>query len=504
MKTAHQLAGCALLIICLPAAAKNFDQGVVDHAPPLVLNNSQGQNNHWSGIGLFTAKHTCNASLIDTRAYERDGPGYVLTSGHCFEFPHQQLINTDTEVNVAIRFNNFQDTPQNQAVYTIKRVNWQSLQGTNLAIAELDAPLSRLIANGIHPLTVGPAPQTSISGLLVGASSPRVNALAIRSCLLQPSADTVAHPAVWRNALKSQCNLTTSTLSGSPMLDRDSNTIIAVLGAIPLRQNARNRCDQSAPCETSDGIAQAQQLNTQYSHTVENLSNCWKNGVLNNDPDYCSLYPATITTLSAPKPVQHYLPALSGDEHPAIFPTWDVKFSISTPFYRYKVVDRSESCQNPADYSTALTSRNAHVTAPVGAKAGISMLCLLGVSSENQGPLWGDLSNVRMLAVNLVEQGDAWMPAISATGFGFERPHWTELTLVRDAHFNTRYFVKSGPPASTECEAHEGYSPIADEAFEKDTFKIVRQAQTTRHCLYSHNIRNDQSAVVSYQMNMQP
>ena len=504
MKKPHQLAGCALLILCLPASAKNFDQGVINHAAPLFLNNSLGQNSHWTGIGTFSAKNACNATLIDTRAHESDGPAYVLTSGHCFERPYQQLIATDTDVNVAISFNHFQDTRRNRSVYTIKRVNWQSLQGTNLAIAELDAPLSRLVANGIHPLKVGHTPKTAISALLVGASYPRANALALRSCLLQPGADTVANPAVWRNALKSQCNLTTGTLSGSPMLDRDSNTIIAVLGTVPLRQNAHNRCDQSAPCEVIDGIAQAQQLNTQYSHTLENLSNCWKNGVLNNDPDYCSLYPATITTLSTPKPVQYYLPALSGDEHPAIFPTWDVKFSISTPFYRYKVVDRSEHCQNPADYSIALSSNNAHITAPVGAKAGVSMLCLLGAHSESQGPLWGDLMNVRVLAVNLEEQGRAWKPAISATGYGFERPNWTELMLVRDAHFNTRYFVKSGAPASTECEAPEGYSPIADESFVKDAFKIVRQAQASRHCLYSRNIRNDQSAVVSYQMGKRP
>ena len=279
------------------------------------------------------------------------------------------------------------------------------------------------------------------------------------------------------------------------------NTIIAVLGTVPLRQNARNRCDQSAPCTVINGIAQAQELNTQYSHTVENLSNCWVNGVLNEDSDDCSLYPATITKLSAPKPVQHYLPARPEDKNPAIFPIWDVKFLISTPFYRYKVVDRSENCQNPANYSIALTSKNAHITAPVGAKAGISMLCLLGVSSENQGPLWGDLWDVRMLAVNLVEQGHAWKPAIDATVYGLERLHLTELALVRDAHFNTRYFVKSGPPASTACEVPQGYSPVADEAFEKDTFKIVRQAQTIRHCLYSRNIRNDQSAVVIYQLN---
>lgn len=504
MKKHHQLAGCALLILCLPASAKNFDQGVIDHAAPLFLNNSMGQNSHWSGIGTFSAKNTCNATLIDTRSHQSDGPAYVLTSGHCFERPYQQLIATDTDVNVAISFNNFQDTRQNRSVYTIKRVNWQSLQGTNLAIAELDAPLSRLIANGIHPLKMGHTPKTAISALLVGASYTQANALALRSCLLQTSADTLAFPSVWSNALTSQCNITTKSLAGSPLLDRDSNTIIAVLGTVPLRQNAHNRCNESAPCEVIGGIAQAQQLNTQYSHTLENLSNCWKNGVLNTDPGYCSLYPATITSLPAPKPVQHYLPALPGDEHPAIFPTWDVKFSISTPFYRYKVVDRSELCQNPADYSVAFSSSHAHITAPVGENAGVSMLCLLGVSSENQGPLWGDLMNVRVLAVNLEEQGRAWKPAISATGYGFERPQWTELTLKRDDHFNTRYFVKSGLPASTECGSQEGYRPLADEVFEDDIFNIVRQTQPTQHCLYSHNIRNDQSAVVSYLMNKKP
>ena len=487
-----------LLLTGAPTQAADYGFNLTDGAPPVKLNNSQGQHNRWSGVGYFSARRGCNASLLDTRAGDSDGPAYVLTNAHCFESSHNQTATEDTELNIPITFNNFQDTTDNQPSYAIKQINWLSLQGENLAIAELDSRLSVIVESGIQPLKLSQETVEPTRFLLVGASHhPEPLTLALKSCTFQRSNDTLAYPWIWRNALNTQCNLLSSGASGSPVLDRQSNAIVAVLGQPPAARNAHLKCMDASPCDIVDSAPQWRP-NTQHAHTVENLAGCWSEGVLRPDPSYCKLFPSNIAILSPPKLTQLYLPAKAEAGLSALFPTWNLNFSITTPFYRHKVASSALECESPHGYSEAIPSGNAYINSAMGSSEGFSALCIVGAHAEHQGPFWGDLKNASALAVLLTEQGNSWEPAIMPVSFGFIRPVLSQLTLHRDPYFNVRYFAKSGPPETTYCEATEGYVEIANDAFESDTFRIMRLTQSKRHCIYSHNIRGEQSAVASY------
>ncbi|WP_448653339.1 hypothetical protein ACSHWC_09125 [Pseudomonas fluorescens] len=494
---ASRLNICLILLACTPAMATT-PPALTDNAAPLHLTNTDGQNDRWSGIGYFQARRGCNASLLDTRSGQSDGPAYVLTSAHCFEAPRDQLIATDISLDTEITFNNFQDTQANQRRYKIKRINWLSLQGTNLAIAELDTRLSAIIASGIQPLSLSYDMTEPRRALLVGASlHPEPQTLAIRACTLQRSPNTLAVPWVWRNALKTQCNIRSSGAAGSPLLDSTTNAIVAVLGEVPLARNAHLICDRAAPCDIVDTTTQWYP-DTQYAHTVTHFSHCWNEGTLQTIPALCRLFPANTVTLTRPQLTQTYLPADTEAGLPAIWPTWNLRFTITSPFYRQKVVRSPLECESPHGYSQALPSTNAYINTAMGSSGGISTLCIAGAHSEVQGPFWGDMKNATALVVELKEQGPLWQPAITSKGFGFVRTTLLELTVHRDPNFNTRYFFKYGEPNLTQCEVLDEYIEIDNEAFANDAFNIVRQPQAKRHCLYSLNIRNERSAIKNY------
>ena len=174
-------AGLLCLTTLLPVFihARDFGDGQENSSPSRLLDNSNGQYNHWSGIGNFKGASTCTASLLDTRNFEQSatGPAYILTSGHCIN-KKNGVIDQDIPTNGEVVFHYFNQGAQPQSIWKVKTIKWRTMQGADLALLELEEPLAKLIDAGIQPLrlaTEQPAPETDI--LVVGI--PRMLALLV-------------------------------------------------------------------------------------------------------------------------------------------------------------------------------------------------------------------------------------------------------------------------------------------------------------------------------------
>jgi hypothetical protein len=451
----------ALSITC-HAQVQDYGQGQENLAPPLLLANSQGQNDHWKGIGRLQLNpqypHAyCTASLIDSRgdATLASGPAYVLTAGHCISFNSLNVIKHPAS-DGHIDFNYFHDTVQGQKRYTLKQVNWSSLRGLDMAIIELDASLQTLIDAGIEPLKLSDAvPATGHELLIVGAPTTYPeNALRLSTCRHVSTENLVEHPAIFRSFYKNHCQGLKPGSSGSPLLDRSSNTILGVVSTSTEGSLEENRCFENAPCELKNGQPHWAP-GSNYSSPTNFLPKCFINGQFEPDASGCDLLPSATMSPKGPQVIRYYRRAKQGADGQPVLPTWKTQFGLDTPFYRYKAVRDPLLCTNPDFYSQALPIESAFIDEPIGPETGMHLLCIIGVDTQEQRPTWPMMKYPLIMAVELAIPGPTRAPKIDirkqADGGYSVALHFSSPTL-------SAYEYKVGTPSETCCEEAQGYA----------------------------------------------
>lgn len=442
----HLLSGMSCLLLSLSAGANNFGNDLENLSDSVLLYNDKGQSHHWTGVGRLETPGHCIATLLDTRIKgEAKGPAYILTAGHCIDQKHTTILS-NMPIEGKITFNHFDPgTPplmktdndlydelynelhydlyedlyqslyyalsNNEAVYSakeyqLKTVNWSSMRGVDLAIIELNAPLDALIKNGIQPISFGPRLENGTDLMLVGA--PAGQYLRLAACQLESSTiDVIEGDWVWRNTLKNRCKGVAGGSSGSPLLDRSSNTIIGVLNTTT-DSSPNKKCALNQPCEMNDGQANWE-INVSYGISTKNLDRCFVDGYFNNTTTTtCPLFPTYDIAGDRPDFEQTFVAEGLASGLPAVYPSWDMKFTISTPHYRYKTVRQAKDCTSPDFYSPLIeTNKKAgaqnHINNMIGPDAGLHVLCIVGVEFEGQRPSHHMMNNALSIAVNLTE-----------------------------------------------------------------------------------------------------
>lgn len=449
----------ATLPLALWGSPRDFGEGLENAAPPRMLTNANRQHSHWNGIGRIRndTQTLCTASLLDTRDDQGNaGPAYVITSSHCIHRVNG-AVQKDLPIKGSISFNYFDDTLEQLKTFPLKTLKWGSSQGVDLAIIELEAPLSALIAAGIQPLKL--AQEVPADGdHILALTAPEWDTLHLSACTQQRSEETVEQPFVWRVTMKNQCQGIQHGSFGGPLVTRDGNRLFGILGTSTSGQLAENKCQRAAPCEIHAGQP-VWHADTHYGSPVTFLNECFINGVLQADAQTCNLYPTTSIEFRNPDPIQQYFVKKPGGKGRDITPRWNLTFAVNTPFYRYKTTRRAIECENPALYSAPIDATDAHINDAIGPQTGMHMLCIVGVDSATQPVTTGMMKNALTLAVELAEPGPARTPDV-------------EIVLDRRAlqgylvswnlapPFMSRYSYKYGPAASTDCLRPVDYNPL--------------------------------------------
>ncbi|MBN2975896.1 peptidase [Pseudomonas fluorescens] len=364
-----------------PSHARDLAEGLTKQSTSLALENKNRRYPQWTGIGSLknALGQTCNAVLLDTRNRQGKavGPAYVLTSGHCVFFSYG-TARLSQAFSADVTFNYFHDTPERHVTYAVKTAHWSSMAGTDLAVLELDTSLAVLIASAVMPLKLASHRQTTDREVInVGAPNGFLKKGLRMSACVESSINSFAeHPGVFPNALRNRCNGLRPGSSGSPMLDRHTNEITSIISKVAsaIQKDILNSCQNNSACE-------AAKFN--YSYPTNDLFYCFVDGVFLNDTQDCQLKPIEIT-LDEPWNLKPYVHLQRDAAGLVTRPTWNLRFSIQEPFYRFKAVNDVSDCTRTLGYQTAVTSDQAYINQPIGPVLGAHVLCILGVQKVEQ------------------------------------------------------------------------------------------------------------------------
>lgn len=462
--------GAALAYLALQATAADYGQGLADQAGPVTLENADNQNAHWSGIGRMSAG--CIGTLIDTRDpwTDNNGPAYIITNGHCANAKNGTITH-DQPITGTIAFNYFADTASKRQVVALKRLVWSSIQGVDLALLELDAPLRAVMETGIVPLKIDPPTPVGSPILVVGDPINPGLGLRLSTCTMQKADAHVERPWVWRNILRNQCAGMDDGASGSPILNRANNNIVGLINSTSFR---------SYRPSASEG--------QNYGVPITRLFRCGMGGRADLTLDGCDLLPGFALEQQNPNAFQRVHKIATAEDGSPQVPSWNYEFIIDTQFYRYKTTRDALQCENPAHYSDTLPGPRAKIEDTVGPEPGRHFLCIVGVESPEQSASRALMANSMSVAVDLFEQAPVPEPSvlIEPRRSGDIKVTWT----LDPPHLDT-YRAKRGPIASTDCADERGYTTFFGNR--SVVFKANKLPQ--KLCTYSQDIIKQRSPV---------
>lgn len=427
-----------LLSTVWPSHARDLAEGLTEQSPSAALENKDHRYPQWTGIGSLknALGQTCNAVLLDTRDHRGKavGPAYVLTSGHCVFFSYgtarlRQAITADVTLNY------FHDTPERHVTYAVKTAHWSSMAGTDLAVLELDTSLAVLVTNAIMPLKLASQRQATDREVInVGAPTGFLKKGLRMSARVESTINNFAeHPGVFPSALRNRCNGLRPGSSGSPMLDRNTNEITSIISKVAsaIQRDILNSCQNNSACE-------AAKFN--YSYPANDLYYCFVDGVFRNDTLNCQLKAVEIT-LDEPWNLKPYVHLQRDAADQVIRPTWNLRFSIQEPFYRFKAVNDISDCARTHGYQIAVASDEAYINLPIGPVLGSHVLCILGVQKAEQPLTVALLRNVFTHSVFLTNPAPA--PQLK---------HRYHITWENQhSSFSRHYYYSVNSAISTPC-----------------------------------------------------
>jgi hypothetical protein len=405
------------IFILAHAQPIDIGDGLRNNTASKALKNKANQYSRWSGIGLLTTPEgTCTSTLIDTRdtSVKTPTPAYLITSGHCVT--HEIGIAKLNQVfDAKVTFNYFHDAEESHKTYKIKTANWTSMVGTDLAIIELEQPLSTLIQNGISPLKLALAtPLGSQDVLNVGAPGKfSEKGLRLSACTQEVSRTLSGTPPAFPGGMISQCKGMTDGSSGSPMLDRRTNQIVSIVSE------------------------------NNYSYSPNFLSGCFIKGIFTNNHKNCALQPVDIA-VEFQSLFRTNVRSEWNAAHQEILPTWNYRFTIDTPYYRFKTTRDASNCHTPNHYTPSFNSTNASINTFIGPATGIHVLCIIGVNSTQQELTSALLKNAFTHAVHLAEPAPS--PLLTP-----QKEQTLSMTWDNAYPEYTSHFFYAGPAETTHC-----------------------------------------------------
>lgn len=454
----------ALLSSTVHADTIDFGEGIKPLEPSRLLENADGRYDHWTGIGHIESLNNrrCTAVLIDTRENNdvdaSEVPAYVISSGHC-AFVHTGMLGVDLEIEGQVEFNYFKDTASARKVYPLKRLNWSSMQGTDLALLQLQAPLSDLIENGIQPLRLNlSAPQAMVGKEVITVTAPLTPTgytLRLAACTVDAIANIVEQPFAVGSTLRNQCADVLPGSSGGPVLDRYTNEVLGIMSTTTRGATQSTRCFSDSPCEVNSKEP-TWLADTNYAAPVDRLNQCFAEGVFTPQQPGCQMLPASVVTVPNPYYQKHYVKLKRDKAGEVIAANWDFKFAINTPHYAFKTTREPQRCQAPHRYSEPVSQDNAHIQAKIGTKPGIYTLCIVGLG-EGQRMTPAARNNAYIHTVELVEEVPAFEPRTNVQLLPTGR---YSVAFTQALPGNAGHLYKFGKPEATHCDSQDGYKNV--------------------------------------------
>ena len=160
------------------------------------------------------------------------------------------------------------------------------------------------------------------------------------------------------------------------MLDRHTNEITGIVSKVAavIKKDILNNCQNVSACE-------AAKFN--YSYPANDLHRCFVEGQFLNNTTDCQLKAVDIL-LEEPWTLNPYVHMQLGELGQSVPPTWNIRFSIQDPFYRFKAVRNVNECRVPGGYQSATASTEGYINQAIGPVLGAYVLCIIGVQTPGE------------------------------------------------------------------------------------------------------------------------
>ena len=454
---------CSTIALALPLISC---AGTTAEAPEaILLSNAGGDFNHWNGVGKIFKddRPYCSAFLLDTRGTgkEANGPAYVMTNAHCTS------IRVGTIADIAyqgqMQFNFFHDTLAGAKRYDIDKVNWASFASTDIAILQLGTSLDSLLKDGITPLKLAAAAPRNVSQVNLVSAPANAAGLRLSTCTQEPTDTTlIKYLNIHTDYQKQNCKGIEPGSSGAPVIDAETGQVTGILSGTTYGIPSDDLCFWHGLCGDKKTPSLLPHQASQ-SFPVDYLTGCFANGTFRLDTKNCALTPNSNFQLRSNSRAitdigLHKAPTSTSQPTPK----WDINFSMSTEFYRFKTVRDAQACYSPDNYSDRISTTSAKVQSEIGREAGLHYLCLIGVNSIDQQADSRLLGNAQILAARVVTPVPMQLPAPTLT----IEPDGNYLFIKyrEEADRNLWTQIYTGPAEETNCSEinPEHYSKVDD------------------------------------------
>ncbi len=438
--------------------------GAVDGGASVILSNADGRN-VYSGVVRYQGRATCTGVFIWTARSEDEGdaaPAYVLTNGHCADFPGSNQVLVDRPAgNHRVIFNYFADTTAAQRTVGVRRLSYATMKGLDIAVLELDRRFGDLVREGYTPWRLAPFGGIAREPVVVvgapqigGASGSYLRLAACRGEGVAPVLlEFIWH---WFDGQRNACADVRPGSSGSPVLSRVTGRVVAIVntttaGAVPFTD-----CFLNHPCEAG-GRTVASRPETNYASPVSSLVECFdSDGLFVLARPGCELDPGVQLTVQ-PQIIGAVNPDLTRVPIGQPQSRWNVTLTGSLPYYRYKIVAAGAGdCRNPFGYGEIRRVLDRPVIDESLPRAdGPYMLCVIA-GSDSRGAQWQRARHATVVAA-VVDHVPPRIPApltIEGEAAGLYR-----VVFATVPYEISGYLYKFGRPADTRCSDGEGYRP---------------------------------------------
>ncbi|MFK7823092.1 MAG: serine protease [Oligoflexales bacterium] len=247
----------------------------------------------YSGVGRYG---NCTATLIETNGGS-NSPAYVLTNGHCVGVGLLSAsgVTIDQEANSLKKmyFKYYvENGTQDYIVVDNKTIKFASMDGTDVAVVELDTTLSELKNQGITPFSLSstkPSPCTQARNVGVPLSDVEVLGLRFSDCYIGDEVALNEGDYSFSQSIRHRCSIVGGN-SGSPIFNRQEGTIIGVVNtAVNDSPGGAKACSLNRPCELNSDGTNSVEPKENYGQYVDFLAGCFLEGVFDLDLGTCEI-----------------------------------------------------------------------------------------------------------------------------------------------------------------------------------------------------------------------
>ncbi len=244
-----------------------------------ILKNKDRRNDKWKSVGQMmpdSNNGSCTITLIEPPGgceFDPNRKAMALTNGHCVGIhKNPDAVQINEPFSQTVHFNHFIDTQGSAIKAQISRTVYASMQGTDVAIVELEQTYAQLA--GVEPKKIA---RTFDGSSLTNISSPTtgVNAdeqfLRRSTCRSGGAARLSEGGYLWPRQIRVNCSVVGGA-SGSPLFGGSRDEIMGLVNTGVALNSGGTYCRMNLPCEI-DGAKPGVQ-NTNYGFDVTFLHKC--------------------------------------------------------------------------------------------------------------------------------------------------------------------------------------------------------------------------------------